>query len=326
MVDIAGRDGRFVHRRRYFAFAVLHKDCLIIVRRRLSMSSNSIQAFVSSTYTDLKRHRAHVIKALRKAGIFVDPMEDWTAESDEPKKFSQDRLAGCHFCVLLVAFRRGYVPKDESKSITQLEYEAAIAEGLDVLVYLLDESASWPAHFNELDRDPQIRAWRASLEQKHGRELFGRAPSSIDVAPAITRWVVKHLHPIVANLSRLASEYANHMKVLRARRKTVTSYLQSIHDLIQHAHDELAAGRVPHGTCQQILSTGDNLAGAIGDAVLSDDLTRLRGLLEAAYRVEIITWKNESDRQLNLAELDRTRGAFAALIDAIGASPIVGPG
>ena len=35
------------------------------------------KAFVSSTYEDLKDHRQHVIKALKDAGISVDPMENW---------------------------------------------------------------------------------------------------------------------------------------------------------------------------------------------------------------------------------------------------------
>jgi len=291
------------------------------------MPSNPIQTFVSSTYEDLKDHRAHVIKALRRSGIFVDPMENWTAESDEPKKFSQDRLTGCHFCVLLVAFRRGYVPENETSSVTQLEYQAAIAKGMDVLVYLLDENASWPARFNELDSDPEVRAWRASLEQRHGRELFGPDPSSIDIAPAITRWVVKHTHPVVANLSGLVSELADHEVVLRDRRTKVTSYLENARDLIQHAHDELAEGRVPHGTCQQIFDTGELLVRAIGDNVPSDDLHRLQELLKGAYAVEILhdALKDESKRQINLAELDRTRGAFAALVEAIRVSPTARP-
>ena len=292
------------------------------------MPLNQLQAFVSSTYEDLKDHRAHVIKALGRSGVFVDPMENWTAESDEPKKFSQDRLTGCHFCVLLVAFRRGYVPENETRSITQLEYQATIAKGLDVLVYLLDERVSWPERFNELDSDPEIRAWRTSLEQRHGRELFGLTPSSIDIAPAITRWVLKHAHPVVANLSGLASELADHEAALRNRRAQVTSYLQTAHDLIQYAHDELEQGRVPHGTCQQIFATGELLVRAIGDAVSSDDVARLRKLLEGAYEVEVLhdALKDESQRQINLAELDRTRGAFAALLEAIRASPTVRPG
>ena len=44
-----------------------------------------IRAFVSSTYVDLKEHRACVIGRLTAAGIFVDPMEQWTAASDEPE-------------------------------------------------------------------------------------------------------------------------------------------------------------------------------------------------------------------------------------------------
>jgi hypothetical protein len=287
------------------------------------MPSTPVKAFVSSTYEDLKDHRSHVIDALRRAGVFVDPMENWTAESDEPKKFSQQRLAGCHFCVLLVAFRRGFVPKNESRSVTQLEYDAAVAQGMDILVYLLDEKARWPDRFNELDSDPQVRVWRTSLEQSHGRELFGPDPSSIDVAPAITRWVLKHAHPVVANLSGLASELANHERVLIDRRAQVTCYLERARDLIQHAHDELLEGRVPHGTCQQIFDTGDLLVRTIGDAVSSDDLDRLRELLKGAYEVEVLhdALKSESDRQLNLAELDRTRGAFAALVEAIRSSP-----
>ena len=38
-----------------------------------------IRAFVSSTYVDLKEHQAAVIGRLTAAGIFVDPVEKWTA-------------------------------------------------------------------------------------------------------------------------------------------------------------------------------------------------------------------------------------------------------
>ena len=286
------------------------------------MPSNPVKTFVSSTYEDLKHHRAHVIKSLRKSAIFVDPMEDWTAESDEPKVFSQDRVKECDFCVLLVAFRRGYVPQNENYSVTQLEYEAAIAKPMDVLVYLLNENATWPARFNELDTDPEVRAWRARLELKHGRELFGRDASSIGIAPAIARWFVKHANPIVANFFGLASELAHHEPVLRKRRAEVTSYLETARDLIQHAHDELEQGRVPHGTCQQIFDTGELLLKAIGNDVSTGDLRRLQELLSGAYKVEMLSFKNDSDRRINLAELDRTRGSFAARVEAIRVSPV----
>jgi hypothetical protein len=151
------------------------------------------KAFLSSTYRDLKNHRAHALKALRGAGFFVDPMEDWTAEEDEPKLFSQARVNGCDLCILLVAFRRGHVPHGESLSITQLEHEYARTYGIDILVYMLDEGAPWPRHFDEIPSDPGIKAWRAELREKHGVATFGLEPASLDLGPALARWLARRL-------------------------------------------------------------------------------------------------------------------------------------
>lgn len=156
------------------------------------------KAFVSSTYEDLKEHRAYVINVLRKSGIFVDPMEDWQAESDEPKRFSVERVWGCHFCVLLVALRRGYVPEGEVKSVTQLEYDAAFNASMDILPFLLDENAPWPRSFDELDTDGALRIWREELQKRHGRSLFGLDPKSIDVSAAVARWINKQSRTVLA--------------------------------------------------------------------------------------------------------------------------------
>src|SRR5499433_268465 len=155
----------------------------------------SYRAFVSSTFVDLKDHRAHVISSLRRAGFSVDPMEDWTADSDEPKKFSQDRLDGCDLCVLLVAFRRGYVPDGESLSITQLEYEAALKKRIDILPFMLDENAPWPRKFDEVEKDPEIVKWRADLRKRHGVQPFGLEPGSIDLTGPLGRWLAKRPAP-----------------------------------------------------------------------------------------------------------------------------------
>ncbi len=149
----------------------------------------SYKVFVSSTFVDLKKHRARVISALRKAGFFVDPMEDWTAATDEPKRFSQARIEGCDLCILLIARRRGHVPRGEHQSITQMEVDAAVALGVPVLVFMLDDSARWPARFDEMARDRHLRDWRRHWSEAKGVGFFGANPGSIDLAPALTRWV-----------------------------------------------------------------------------------------------------------------------------------------
>ena len=136
------------------------------------------KASVSSTYEDLKAHREYVISELRRAGVQVDPMEDWTSTSDQPKTFSQERLEGCDFCVLLVALRRGFVPAGETRSITQLEYDEARRRGLDVLVFMVGEDVPWRRQFDELDSDPQMRPWRQRLTATHGVGFFDHDPES----------------------------------------------------------------------------------------------------------------------------------------------------
>ena len=55
------------------------------------------------------------------------------------------RVKGCHLCILLVGFRLGHVPTGEKRSITQMKYVAARKLGVDVLVFMPDEKADWPA-------------------------------------------------------------------------------------------------------------------------------------------------------------------------------------
>lgn len=159
------------------------------------------RAFVSSTFDDLEQHRAHVIRALRKAGFYVDPMEDWSAATGEPKQFSQRRLVGCDLCILLVAFRRGHVPERETRSITQLEYDAARKLGIDVLVFMLDERAPWPRRFDELGVDPELGKWRRALLETTGVGRFDNDPLSVEVAPALARWLMEKRSPAPSRAS-----------------------------------------------------------------------------------------------------------------------------
>ena len=126
------------------------------------------KAFISSTFEDLKDHRSHVITALRRAGIHVDPMEEWTAAADEPKVFSTRRMHQCDLCVLLVARRRGYVPPNEQLSITQMEYQYAVTNNIDILVFLLRDEALWHRRYDDFDSDPVLCSWRQSLCERHG--------------------------------------------------------------------------------------------------------------------------------------------------------------
>ncbi len=151
--------------------------------------SMNIRAFVSSTFKDLEQHRRHVIEQLRKSGITVDPMEDWTSDADEPATFSQERVEGCHLCILLVGFRRGTVPDGQERSITQMEYDHARSLGIDILPFVLDDKVkSWPAEFDQRESDPSLKEWRSQVFKGHGVETFEATPTTLAIIPALFRW------------------------------------------------------------------------------------------------------------------------------------------
>src|SRR5262249_4676204 len=79
----------------------------------------------------------------------------------------------------------------ETLSVTQLEYEAALKKGIDILPYMLEENAPWPHCFVELEKDPEIKRWREELRKRHGVEPFNLEPRSIDMTGALGRWLAK---------------------------------------------------------------------------------------------------------------------------------------
>ena len=199
------------------------------------------KAFVSSTTKDLLKHRARAIGTLRKSGFIVDPMEDWTASTDEPREFSTERLDGCQLCVALIGLRRGYVPDGEQQSITQMELAEAEERGIDVLVFMLDEDTPWPHKYVEIDKDPDVRKWRERLAKRYGVEWFGLDPETLDVGPALNRWSQgKHksqiqfdaqecivAQPVLTQLhEQLGDE--NSLAVLSSLRSTIIKWLVSI--------------------------------------------------------------------------------------------------
>jgi hypothetical protein len=192
----------------------------------------AVKVFVSSTYVDLKAHRQRVITQLRRAGYHVDPMEDWTSDADEPTRFSLDRLRDCQACVLLVGFRRGFVPAGQGHSIIQMEYHRAIDLGIDVLPFLLNDGVTgWPEPYDDRTKDPLLNEWREYIGLHHGIERFTADPTSVDVLPAFSRWQARRYEREqmeAAGFTPVGKLQLNHITVggdLTLREVTIQQYV-----------------------------------------------------------------------------------------------------
>ena len=123
-----------------------------------------MRIFVSSSFEDLKEHRAAAIRVLRQLGHEVLAMEDMIAGSVAPLAKVLEMVDRSEAYVGVFAWRYGYVPAsvaakkppatpaapvvagaiDGDTSITHYEYLRAIQRNLPVMVFLLDEHYPWP--------------------------------------------------------------------------------------------------------------------------------------------------------------------------------------
>jgi hypothetical protein len=133
--------------------------------------------YVSSTFVDLKEHRAALKSALEKAQYDVECMEKYPAFDERPRDKCLADVARADVYVLIVAHRYGFRPRTgnpEHKSITQLEYEeAGRHNGKPRLVFTVDPDHPWsPRWIDKGDDARDLEAFRAEVEDRHGVNRF----------------------------------------------------------------------------------------------------------------------------------------------------------
>jgi len=83
-----------------------------------------MKIYLSSTYADLKQHRARLAQALRQAHYEVKLMEEYSARDARVEFACTGDVLACDTYVGLFAWRRGYVPAQgnpERLSVTEME-------------------------------------------------------------------------------------------------------------------------------------------------------------------------------------------------------------
>ncbi len=133
--------------------------------------------YVSSTFVDLREHRAALKTALEKAQYDVESMEKYPAFDERPLDKCLADVARADVYVLVVAHRYGFRPKEgnpERKSITHLEYEeAGRHEGKPRLVFTVDPEHRWsPKWIDKGDDARDLEVFRAAVEDRHGVNRF----------------------------------------------------------------------------------------------------------------------------------------------------------
>ncbi|GAA0308924.1 hypothetical protein GCM10009087_18690 [Sphingomonas oligophenolica] len=107
---------------------------------------NYLGIMVSSTFADLEKHRAQVIKAIDDLDFKPVVMEHSGASPADVITQSLNMVADCAAYVLLISHRYGQTPKDKSNpnflSITELEFNEAVRLSRPRLLFVMSEDHS----------------------------------------------------------------------------------------------------------------------------------------------------------------------------------------
>jgi hypothetical protein len=145
-----------------------------------------MRIYLSSTYLDLKRHRAVVATALRKAQYDVVMMEEYAARDSIVEFACQGDVAACDAYVGVFAWRYGYVPEGQDRggtSVTELEYIAA-KDRIPALVFLLRDTATWLKKLKDADLT-RISSLRAALKKTCAAYFSNASELAVEVLAAL---------------------------------------------------------------------------------------------------------------------------------------------
>lgn len=154
------------------------------------------KVYISSTYFDLKEERKAVAEALRALQHQPMAMEDYVADDAKPLDRCLEDVRRCELFVGIYAWRYGFVPSKQEKSITHLEYEEASKIELPRFIFLLDEGIAWPDDRKDSEQ-ANIHALRQSLMEGRLVSKFKNCDDlRFRVTAAVGNWGNKTKSPI----------------------------------------------------------------------------------------------------------------------------------
>ncbi len=98
---------------------------------------------ISSTFTDLKKHRAALIDALSGQGLFAEAMENDAARMIDVVESSLQKVRQASAYIGVIGKKYGQVPpgdrNPEKLSITELEFNEALLLHLPILLFIMGD-------------------------------------------------------------------------------------------------------------------------------------------------------------------------------------------
>lgn len=133
-----------------------------------------MRVFISSPFDGLQSFRAEIALQCSGLGIELTMMEAFDPGSQPPERYCAELVRGHDLFILVLRARLGSYPPDETRTYTQLEYEAACKAEIETLVFVADPHTVMAA---ELDASEWklLEEWKKELARCHTTKQFHSA-------------------------------------------------------------------------------------------------------------------------------------------------------
>jgi tetratricopeptide (TPR) repeat protein len=147
---------------------------------------------ISSTARDLPEHRQKVMDACMRLQLFYpDMMEYLTATDANALEVSLRIVDRADLYLGVFAFRYGYIPQDQTISVTEAEYDRAVERGIPRLIFLVsDKHPVVPADVETGDGAVKLTKLKERLKKERVVAFFD-SPS--DLEAQVTQALVPYL-------------------------------------------------------------------------------------------------------------------------------------
>jgi hypothetical protein len=147
--------------------------------------------FVSSTFKDLKQHRKAVFKTVQKTGSMPDAMEFFPSLPGYTKDECLSRVERSVLFIGIYAHRYGWIPKGDSLSMTEQEYDHAQRMKIPCLCYILDRRHYWAPWRIEKGKIKEIEALKKRVKKRPITPFTTPEDLARKVAEGIANWYKK---------------------------------------------------------------------------------------------------------------------------------------
>ena len=138
------------------------------------MIKKRYQAFISSTYEDLKEERKNVIQAILENDCFPSGMELFAASNKKQWDIIKSTIDECDFYIVIIAGRYGSIGTDEQGnkvSYTEMEFDYALKSGKPIIALLYDNIDNLPKSKCEQTKNKSAKLKAFRLKAMNGRMI-----------------------------------------------------------------------------------------------------------------------------------------------------------